>query len=396
MDFKKTIKVDSMSLGYTTAEEVRDGAGNLVVEEGIRLYSPAVKRLKDAGIREIVVYKGKRRNPQSQERLKDWEPGQTEQTPYRHEMGIIRASYDFLATLLHNNSQQISRGQAASLSPDQISGHLQELMESYLRNYRTLLSLSGMVNKQFPPQVQHALRRTLISLVLAAHVNKARREPTIHMATAALLADIGMLRIPQDLLSKPGKLSDDERRLLETHPVIGARLLQEKGFPQEVLLYVLQHHERFDGTGYPRQLGSDKISLGGALVGLCDAYCAMTSSRSYRSAENPTLVLVKLLQGKGVVHHPELVDKLVRYIGVFPIGSIVKLSTGEVGVVNQHSPEAPTAPRVAVALDGSGKKVPRPFLRDLKLETDIKVARAIDPENVNLDVAPLLYLSSKA
>ncbi|MBB5022594.1 HD-GYP domain-containing protein [Desulfurispira natronophila] len=392
MDNTQTIHTQHLKRGHILAKTVVDQEGYTIAEAHTRLYSPAIKRIRDAGIESVEIFRSNVKNPQARERLRMWEPQQVEETPYRHELGIVRTAYDFLASLLTNNAQQISQGSEPSLSQEQIFSHLNDLMESYLRNYRALLSLSGMAQKRHSPQVQHALRRTLIACALATHITKGDRQETLYMTAASLLADIGMHRIPTAIINKPGKLDEQERKVLETHPILAARILQKRNFPQPVLRYILEHHERLDGTGYPKGLAGNDISLGAALVGLCDTYCAMTSVRSYRGAENPTMALAKILQGKGVVHHGELVDKLVRYIGIFPIGTIVKLSTDEIGVVNQHFPDAPLRPRVAVGINERGQKAPRPFLRDLKTEEDIKIMRVVDPQAVSLDVGQLLYL----
>ncbi|MBB5021921.1 HD-GYP domain-containing protein [Desulfurispira natronophila] len=319
--------------------------------------------------------------------------GDSHQRTFTQELAVVREQCENLGSLLQNDYQRVRRGLGIELQLNLVEPHITPLIQSYRSNPRPVLSASCFPNSRLPQQVQHSLRRTLVTIALATHINMDRPEFILEVALASYLADISMAAIPEEIINKPDKLSTDERKVLQNHPSLATKLLRSKDFPSHTLLYILHHHERHNGSGYPAGLKGSKIPFGASLVGICDTYCALTAPRCYRKADNPTQTIVTLLREKGNAHAPKLVDTLVLHLGGFPIGTVVRLSSGEVGVVHRHSPSAPTRPTVAVAQDPGGQLLTPPFLRNLEDEPDVSVARVLDSSKTRLNVLELLSVS---
>jgi HD-GYP domain-containing protein (c-di-GMP phosphodiesterase class II) len=179
------------------------------------------------------------------------------------------------------------------------------------------------------------------------------------------LQDIGMLEVPDDIVNKTGPLSLDEQKLVRAHVQRGKEILAKTpGMPSEIAELVLQHHERHDGSGYP--LGAvGGLGTIGACSGIVDTFSAMTSKRPYAEAMAPSNALGMLHKWRGKAFHPLLVEEFIRCIGVFPVGSVVELNSGEVGIVISQNLAKRLQPRVMVVRDDKGNPLRPQKLIDL-------------------------------
>jgi putative nucleotidyltransferase with HDIG domain len=174
-------------------------------------------------------------------------------------------------------------------------------------------------------------------------------EQTRLAGLAGLMHDLGKAAMPMDVLNKPGKLTDVEFSVIKTHPVEGYRLLKAGKDVDEVVLDVcLHHHEKTDGSGYPKGLKADEISLFAKMGAVCDVYDAITSNRPYKSGWDPAESLRKMAEWANGHFDGKVFQAFVKSLGIYPIGSLVKLSSGRLGVVVDQTSKSLTTPCVKV------------------------------------------------
>jgi HD-GYP domain-containing protein (c-di-GMP phosphodiesterase class II) len=177
---------------------------------------------------------------------------------------------------------------------------------------------------------------------------------------AGLLMDVGMGHLPLDVSTISEALSEAEHEIVKTHTRLGYDFLAIGGeIPEEVMKVCLEHHERMDGTGYPLGIGGDQISLFGRMAAVCDVYDSMTSDRPHRARMDPSLAFEEMRVSQGQFD-PEVLNQFVESLGVFPIGSVVLLSSNRLALVVDQNPDDYTRPRVWTFYDTEARKVIKP------------------------------------
>lgn len=211
---------------------------------------------------------------------------------------------------------------------------------------------------------------------------------------AALMHDIGKVRTPAEILNKPEKLTDNEFDILKRHTVDGAEILRRTPeMPALAPVVAFEHHLRADGTGYPTGVVRDGLNLGTMLCGIADVYDAMRSQRVYQQAFPTDRILAVLQRNDGKQFDQHLVRRFSQLLGIYPTGTLVRLTTGEIAVVSRTYAPDPYRPQVRIVIDQHGAKLDRPLDRNLwEAEGDAhaSVEAPLDPAEHQID--PLTYL----
>jgi HD-GYP domain-containing protein (c-di-GMP phosphodiesterase class II) len=186
------------------------------------------------------------------------------------------------------------------------------------------------------------------------------------LGAVGLLQDIGKVRLPNALLEKRGPLNAEEREQAKLHVRYSAEILRATpGIPSEVARFALLHHERHDGSGYPGALRGHQIGMIGSIAAIIDTFDALTVRRPYAEPVSPSAAISTLYKSRGLHYDANLVEQFIRFIGIFPVGSLVELNSGEVGVVISQNPAERLKPRVMVIRDVKGYPLPVQKLLDL-------------------------------
>ncbi|NKB98147.1 MAG: DUF3391 domain-containing protein [Pseudomonadales bacterium] len=250
---------------------------------------------------------------------------------------------------------------------DAIEAAITPLVESVMRNHTALAALARM-RKTDDYLYSHAISCSVWGAVIGRQLGLPPKDINA-LATTCAVMDIGKTKIPIELLNAPREPSEDEWEALRGHVNTSVEILSEQGLNDHRVLTAIQtHHERHDGSGYPEGLAGNKIPAFGRIAGLVDTYDAMISDRPYAEALSSYQAIQEIHRGADTLFQAELVEFFIKAIGVFPVGSIVELNTGEVGVVVSQSANNRLKPKVMLILEADKSKRAHLVVIDLSIQ----------------------------
>jgi len=272
--------------------------------------------------------------------------------------------------------QDVRLGQAIELS--EVATLVEQLSASVLRHPTALISLTRL-RKADEYTYIHSVSVCALMTAVARQL-ELPMEQVLLAGQAGLLHDVGKMRTPLEILNKPGKLTDAEFAVMQRHPEEGVALLQQWGAAPEVIDVCLHHHEKFDGSGYPRGLAGTQISLLSRIAAVCDVYDAISSTRPYKAAWSPAEAIRRMAEWTGHFD-PWVFQAFVKTLGIYPIGSLVRLSNEQLAVVVEQHPDSLLTPRVRVFFSARSRTpVPQRLLDLAQPPANERIARREDPE----------------
>ena len=275
------------------------------------------------------------------EPAKDLKPVSMEQELER--AGLIVSKAKEAVTTMFN---EIRMGRA--LRADDALPVVEEISNSVMRNPGALISIARLKSKdEYTYMHSVAVCALMVSLARQLGMNEAVTRKT---GLAGLLHDVGKMAIPDEILNKPGKLTDEEFAIVRNHPVAGHEMLIEGGAVDEVVLDVCRHHhEKVDGEGYPDSLAGESLSVFARMGAVCDVYDAITSNRPYKDGWCPAESLRRMAEWcKYGQFDGRIFQAFVKSVGIYPVGTLVKLESGKLGVVTEQSEKSLLKPKVKV------------------------------------------------
>jgi putative nucleotidyltransferase with HDIG domain len=284
-------------------------------------------------------------------------------TSLKKEVPHAADAYELAQGAVNDVLDSVRVGRAVDI--EQVRESVNPMIESVLRNPGAM-TWFVLLKKRDAYSYSHSIASSVWATVLGRHLGFDR--PTLSLlALGGLLLDVGKARLPEELLQKKSAISESERRLLREHVEIGLEMVRDSmGIGHEVLDMIASHHERHDGSGYPRGLEGSDIPVYGRIAGLIDCYDAMTSYRPYAAAMSSYEAIRELNSMAGVHFQKELVEQFVQALGMFPAGSVVELNSGEIGIVVEQNRVRRLRPKIMVLLDTAKQPLKKHKVIDLR------------------------------
>lgn len=288
----------------------------------------------------------------------------------------VRGFYEQFATFVESVYDRYVTKSELVLA--EVSVRIKSLCEVIAENRRFILRVQSLVQPHSNYLVSHSTRTTVLSIVIGSALRLPNHR-LIELGTAALLHEIGMVRLPPQLYMASRQLSPQERRSITAHPILGYNVLKDKQVPLAISLAALEHHERMNGTGYPRGIAGDKISLYSRIIAVACSFDAVTASRPFKEARDGYSGMVDLLKNEGKKYDETVIRALVYSLSIYPIGSYVLLTNGKPAQVVDVNPENPRFPVVQIV----GMRTPDG--KDLiarTAETGVRILRPMTQEEI--------------
>lgn len=327
--------------GMQLAKAIFNDDGLVLINEGVQLTKKMIERLVNMGITYVYIKDSRTEDIVIPEVL-------TEETR-RLAMETIKEQFSKLSDsgkLLH-----------AVQDPKFIKSFKKsvECIIEDLNNFQGVMSALTNMYSYDQYTFTHSLHVTIYSITLAMAKNYSEKQ-ILEIGLGAMLHDIGKLTTPHEILTKPGKLTEEEFAIIKEHPTTGFEILRKiHEVPFVCAHCAYQHHERENGSGYPRGLKDKEIHEYAKLIGLCDVFDALTSHRSYRKAMPAHQAMEIIFAGSGTLFQKELVELFRDTISLYPVGMTVKLSDGSIGVVIALNKSLPSRPVVRLIRDQMGQ-----------------------------------------
>jgi len=373
----KQVRVSDLKAGLKFDKAVYVDGENLFVPENVEIKQKDIDRLKKWGITHVTTEGSPMKELPSAKKNAFLQ--QAFSAPDQQE---VMQAYSILAGELQQMFTSIQNNESvSSVEIDDLVDRLLKLMEER-RNQVIELILYGLQGES--GFIENALNCAVLATLVGNNLNMVQHK-LLQLATGALLHDVGMLRVPASVRNKKGELTPDEVQAIRGHPVHSYKIIaREMKFSEEIAMSALQHQERWDGAGYPRQISGTNIISSARIIAVVDAFEAMVSKRPYRSSMIGYTAMRTILSDNARRFDPNIIKIFIRTMGIYPMGSVVLLNNACIGRVVDVNNAAPLRPKVKVMIDAKGREHAKDGgeIIDLALDKDLFIARAVDPKEL--------------
>jgi HD-GYP domain-containing protein (c-di-GMP phosphodiesterase class II) len=277
-----------------------------------------------------------------------------------------------------------------NLNIEAVRGVVEPVLDSIIRNSEAYMWLS-MMQKKNAYTYSHAIDNCALAVAFGRFMGLPKKDLRT-LAIGLLMMDMGNVRVPEVLLEKEGRLTEAEYRIVKKHVAHGVEILKStKGMTEDIINIALTHHERFDGSGYPSGLYGTQIPVYGRMAAIIDCYDAMTSNRPFSTAKSPYAALQNIYNWRDSAFQPELVEQFLQCMGVYPTGSLVEMTNGEVAIVLEQNLTQRMRPKVMLILDEEKNHLMEYKTVDLAERFEdssnlpLNIRRGLDPGSYGID-----------
>lgn len=338
----RLVPVNSIKEGTFLAKTIYDTDGKLLLAKGYKLTQSLLRKVEESGIMSLYI-----NDEYSDNEIEDIIKPELR----RKAIGTVKDSFENIFKFnKHSQSAVVNKKAEMDKKYEQIGNITQmadDIVDEIISQKNILINLvdiKSMDNYTY----EHSINVTVLAIILGMELKYDKKKLT-ELAVGALLHDVGKVFIPKELLLKPGKLSDSEYETIKHHTTRGYEYIKS----DETISFTsssiaLQHHERVDGTGYPQGIKEDKIYEYAKVVSIADVYDALTSDRPYRRAVSPNEAVEFIMGAAGRYFSYSMVNSFIKKIVPYPEGTIVRLSNGDIGVIEEINIDFPLRPRIKV------------------------------------------------
>lgn len=352
----RKIHIDQISPGSKLAKAIFTAEGRILLTAGMKIKKSYIDKLRLSGISEVYVDDDNPKNMQIDDAI-------CEETRKEAQALIKKSISNYIF--------------AESINKEKVNEVVVGIIDELLSSKEILINMSDIKNVD-DYTFAHSINVCVLSLItgIGLGYNMLRLKD---LGAGALLHDIGKLRIPKEILKKPCKLTVEEFEEIKKHTVYGYEILKDNKNVSMISAFIaFGHHERYDGSGYPLQLRGENIHQCARIVAAADVFDALSSDRVYRKKLRPHEV-IEYITSLGSHHFdPEIVKSFIKYIAIYPVGTGVRLNTGEKGLVIKANKGAPTRPVVQIVYDKSDGKINNLPVIDLSKEREICIVDACE------------------
>lgn len=388
----KKIKIEELKPGMKFTRAVYITPTNMLVGPDMPIKNNDLERLKRWGIKEVEtsgeVYETVSVDHKMDEDEKaDFKDKLINQYKQLHKIKTkFRSRYEDSVEIIKKMVQDVRRKKL--INNMKIYNISTDLITEINTNPHIFIYFASKESDEKEYLAYHLLNTAIFS-ILIGHLNKVEPKNLINLAVGSLLYDIGMTKIPQAIMLKTDKLTSRELNIIKLHTIYGYKILvKDSNFPSEIAAIALQHHEQFDGNGYPRKLKSNQIDLFSRIVGIADTFEAMTKKRIYRSEFISYEAMKNLLGQSKNKFDPKLLKTFLSNMSIYPITSLVKLNTNSIGMVIGAYKDKPLRPIIKIIIDEFGDRVPVDEERfvDLTKMPDLYIINAVDESHYKINL----------
>jgi putative nucleotidyltransferase with HDIG domain len=353
-EITQTISIDQLVTGMYV-KSFSDNSSLNIKSEGYISSDKSITQLRKANITQLVIVPAKQKQTVNVEKIfaeiNTKKPAVIKKTPSEI-IGLSLDSEMKKASNLYKNAKLLQEKilgqikQKKSFEMSEVQETTNAIVDSIFRNQDALTCMSRFQTKD-SYLVEHSLNVSILMSVFAKHLGFDKRLIQ-ELALGAFLHDIGKILLPSDILNKLTPLNSKEENIIRSHVALGLKILEDSPSVSHMAMkMILEHHERVDGSGYPKKLKGDEISKYGRMIAIIDSYDAMTCDRAYKKSVYP-INAFKTLIAAPECYDEELVEHFIQFMGVYPVGTLVKLNSGKLGLISRLNKQKPLHPYVRV------------------------------------------------
>ena len=366
----KKILIEDLKIGMKFSAPLYTDDNNIVLESNVPIKEQIYNRFIRWGIKELFT-NGEIIEYDEEPSSSEEDDGYFSAKSYIQIYNKVLSSYeDFIESVIKNDNY--NKGLLEEIVKD--------ILDLIVKYKNDIISYMAVENDKYDYLITHAINTSILALIGGLQLKLDDKKIRL-LGISCLIHDVGMLKIPKDILNKKDKLTTEEYNIIKAHPVTIYKQLSTSGiFNQDVLDAILQHHEQFDGNGYPRKLKGEKINIYAKIIAIADTFEAQITRRVYRKAKTGYMAMKSVLAEAQNRFDPKVLRAFLTTLSIYPPGTLLQLNNNSIGTVVSINSDAPLRPKIRIIVDEFGDKITENVTKDLKEESDLFIVNVLNKD----------------